>query len=114
MRYLKTKEEFNAIVAVELIPQAEDGMKVYYGQTHGIYPLIEGDIELNEGTNVHGRPFYRIDRTPQLRERLESEYGMKNTGYDHFEYMTLDQVKAKREAMEIKLNNINNTLNQLV
>jgi hypothetical protein len=39
---------------------------------------------------------------------------MKNAGYDHFEYMTLDQVKDKKAAIEAKFNNINNTLNQLV
>ena len=110
MRFVKTKQECKAVVAVELFNQAVDGMQVYFDQTRGIFPLKPGDIEIEEATTHDGRTYYRIDGTVQLYKRLREEYGLREPGYDHFEYMTREQVETRKAEIEAKLNNINMTL----
>ncbi len=107
-----TNETFTPVVAVELFPQAIDGMKVYYDQPKGVFMLQDGDVEYQENTNYKGETYTRIVRNRQLWERLVA-MGVREPGYDHFQYMTQEQLDERVAKLKAQAQQINDMLARL-
>jgi hypothetical protein len=107
-----TNETFTPVVAVELFEQAIDGMEIYHDRPKGIFMLQDGDVEYQENTDWRGVPYTRIVRNRQLWERLVA-MGVREPGYDHFQYMTQEQLDKRVAQLKTQAQQINNMLARL-